>query len=52
MSVRNKIFSIMGMISLSQKPNNSIIIYTQREIYQGELVDSPVNGVNILTKRF
>ena len=44
----------MGMISLSQKPNNSIIIYMSKtgEIYQSELVDSPVNGVNILTKDF
>ena len=44
--------SIMGLITLSQKPSNSIIIYMSKsgEIYQGELVDSPDGGISLLTK--
>jgi hypothetical protein len=45
-------FSIMGLITLSQKPINSIIIYMSKsgEIYSGVLTDSPEGGRSLLTK--
>lgn len=46
-------FSVMGMITLSQKPLNSIIIYMSKsgDTYQGELVDIPETGMSLLIKQ-
>ena len=45
-------FSIMGFITLAQKSPDSIIIYKSKsgELYQGQLIDSPIGGRSLLTK--
>lgn len=45
-------FSIMGFITLAQKSTDSIIIYKSKsgELYQGQLIDSPIGGRSLLTK--